>query len=102
MPREDSTSRGETTRLLGAFSRRRSERAPVLVGLSGFADAASFEAREPDWDAKGFSDVESAAVEARRWIDHQGSDASVEIIRIRGRVGHVVLLVTQSGSERIR
>lgn len=70
--------------------------------LSGFKTQREYDNRNSTWEPdNGFTDRATAEDEARRWLAAQGVEAQVEIIRLQGREGTVVAVVTQSGTETI-
>ena len=73
--------------------------------LSGFEDAAAFEARCPSWtpaDGTSPSDqLEGCVARAQAWVASQGPGAMVEVISVAGRQGCVVRVVTADAVESI-
>jgi MFS family permease len=72
---------------------------PTLV-LTGFASTDTYRDRQPAWEPEStFNSLTDAELEARRWLAKQGAGAQVEVIRLLGRQGKIVEVVTQAGIE---
>lgn len=70
--------------------------------LSRFKTKRDYDKRKATWEPdKGFADMAAAEHAAQGWLAGQGIEAQVEIIRIQGRDGTVVAVVTPSGTETI-
>jgi hypothetical protein len=69
---------------------------------SGFATSATYSARTPDWTPRGeFANRGAARIAARHWLDSQGPEAEVELVRLREGEGTVEEVLTKSGAEPI-
>jgi hypothetical protein len=82
-----------------------SHREPITTEryvCSGFATSATYSARTPDWTPSSeFANRAAARLAARHWLESQGSEAEVELVRLREGEGTVEEVITQSGAEPI-
>lgn len=84
--------------VVGLF--RRKDGGSQRVILSGFADAAEYEARAPSWESSELDDVDGAVLAAQAWQASTGPDSVVEVIVEDGSVWRVVRIVDANGVER--